>query len=273
MANYAPSPARRFEALGEQGSGYGGFSARRESFTSPLRLSVGARREGVHWVPLTEHSLAAADWLGSDKEKRRVVREDMVGSPLRELDPNNQVSAVAMKDGRTPAFVKPAYINPSGVHRSPVEKRLSSVLEKLLDAFSLSLLRGAERTPESEGPVLCERMLPELKADSVMWYLLQLSRGADRWVIMRRYSEWHAFRQSLRRAGIDDGTIPFPEKRLPWGLCALAPGGKHDPNMVSQRTAMLHSYATSIFALEGAADNELVIDFFELNPMAAGSAA
>ena len=138
------------------------------------------------------------------------------------------------------------------------------IVEKLLDAFSPSLLKGAERTPESEGPVLCERMLPELKADSVMWYLLQLSRGSDRWVIMRRYREWHTFRQSLRRAGIDDGTIPFPEKRLPWGLCALAPGGKHDPNLVSQRTAMLHRYATSVLALDGATDNELVIDFFEL---------
>ena len=28
------------------------------------------------------------------------------------------------------------------------------------------------------------------------------------WVIMRRYREWHTFRQRLRRAGIDDGTIP-----------------------------------------------------------------
>lgn len=256
----------RFQASG----GYGPCD-RRASFGNPLRLSVGARREGVHWVPLTEHSLAAADWLGSEKENRR-DGEDMIGSPLRELDPNNHPAPdVAMKQGRTPAFVKPAYIPPSGVHRPPsvAEKRLSSIfnmpmLERLIDVFSPSLLRGAERTTEVEGPVLCERMLPELKADSVMWYLLQLSRGSGRWVIMRRYREWHAFRQSLRQAGVDDGTIPFPGKRLPWVLCALASGSKHDPHFISQRTAMLHRYATAVLALEGAAENELVIEFFEL---------
>ena len=94
-------------------------------------------------------------------------------------------------------------------------------------------------------------------------YLLQLSHGAERWVIMRRYSEWYSLRCELRRKGIGED-LPFPGKRLPWGLCALTPGGKHDPSVISQRTAMLHRWATALLSLEGASEDRLVVEFFEL---------
>ena len=85
-------------------------------------------------------------------------------------------------------------------------------------------------------------------------------------VIQRRYSEWHALREQLSpgpfRAGLG-ARLPFPEKRLLWSLCY--PGGKHDPSVISQRTAGLHRWASALLATEGAVEHEHVARFFELD--------
>ena len=57
--------------------------------------------------------------------------------------------------------------------------------------------------------------------------------------------------------------LPFPEKRLLWSLCY--PGGKHDPSVISQRTAGLHRWASALLATEGAVEHEHVARFFELD--------
>lgn len=303
----------RQQTLGADHSGWMGFGVRREErvdvcaspgFGSPRRRSLDPPPEGVHWVPLTEQSLAAADWQNELENSRRA---------LGHLDMNAPQSAVPMKDGRTPAFMRRLAAAAHNIERTPSTESLfpaalPASLERLPQSASLAqmfkhgdaktqkalkaCLPKLERRPAAEqarDPILCERMLPELAADDVMWcvtrrsplaraarpcahsrllsrphrYLLQLSHGSDRWVIMRRYSEWHALRTSLCSYGI--GThLPFPDKRLLWALCN--PGGKHDPSVISQRTAELHSWASALLAIEAAAEHELVIDFFELVP-------
>ena len=49
-----------------------------------------------------------------------------------------------------------------------------------------------------------------------------------------------------------------------WGLCN--PGGKHDPSLISQRTAGLHQWASALLALDGAVEHEQLVRFFELDP-------
>ena len=61
----------------------------------------------------------------------------------------------------------------------------------------------------------------------------------------------------------DGARLPFPEKRLLWSLCY--PGGKHDPSVISQRTAGLHRWASALLATEGAVEHEHVARFFELD--------
>lgn len=251
-----------------------GFGVASTAPKSPGLMSP-RRSEGVRWVPLTEQALAAADF----QESRRA---------LWPLDANAQ-QAFAIKEGRTPAFASRPdnVLSPqTAVKKSPsmeslMPQQLPQSLKRLPQsgsvaqlnmmqaqrALSACLPKAAEKR-STMGPgdaIVCERMLPELAADNVMWYLLQLSHGSDRWVIMRRYREWHALRQSLCSYGIG-GHIPFPDKRLLWALCT--PGGKHDPSVISQRTAALHTWATALLTLEAATEHELVIDFFELQPPA-----
>ena len=85
-------------------------------------------------------------------------------------------------------------------------------------------------------------------------------------VIQRRYSEWHALREQLSLGPFRDGLgsqLAFPEKRLMWSLCN--PGGRHDPSLISQRTAGLHQWASALLAIDGAVEHERVARFFELD--------
>lgn len=219
-------------------------------------------------VNLSEHVLAAADFAEELRSGRRA---------LTAIDVNVQN---AMKYGRTPAFVgQTTFVMKDGrpklVDRStpvdsviPPSRSLAEDAQRALQGF-LTWVDGAPPPPRPCEPITCERMLPELGEDDVMWYLLQLTQGSGRWVIQRRYSEWHALRERLSLGPFRDGLgahLAFPPKRLLWGLCN--PGGKHDPGVISQRTAALHGWASALLKLDGAAEHAEVARFFELDPRA-----
>ena len=91
----------RHQELSAHHRGFEGSGVRNESLSAtcpPSRRSLDASEgaTSVRWVPLSEHSLAAAD-LASRNDSRQV---------LGSLDVNSPLPASAMKDGRTPAFQK-----------------------------------------------------------------------------------------------------------------------------------------------------------------------
>ena len=253
------------EALDGRSSGWGGFGVSTERSGS-REGSPSRQSEGIKVVNLSEHALAASDFAEELKSGRRA---------LESINVNVDNS---MKNGRTPAFVgQTAFVMKDGrpklVDRSQdsvmsPERSLALDAQRALQGF-LTWVDGAPPPPRPREPTACERMLPELGEDGVMWYLLQLSQGSDRWVIQRRYSEWHALREQLSLGPFRDGLgahLPFPEKRLLWSLCN--PGGRHDPSLISQRTAGLHQWASALLAIDGAVEHEQVARFFELDPRA-----
>lgn len=155
-----------------------GFGVASTAPKSPGLMSP-RRSEGVRWVPLTEQALAAADF----QESRRA---------LWPLDANSQ-QAFAMKEGRTPAFASRPdnVLSPqTAVKKSPsmeslMPQQLPQSLKRLPQsgsvaqlnmmqaqrALSACLPKAAEKR-STMGPgdaIVCERMLPELAADNVMW--------------------------------------------------------------------------------------------------------
>ena len=129
----------RQQTLGADHSGWMGFSVRREErvdvcaspgFGSPRRRSLDPPPEGVHWVPLTEQSLAAADWQNELENSRRA---------LGHLDMNAPQSAVPMKDGRTPAFMRRLAAAAHNIERTPSTESL----------FPAALPASLERLPQS----------------------------------------------------------------------------------------------------------------------------
>jgi len=209
----------------------------------------------VQVVHLSEHALAASDFAQELRRGRQA---------LKSIDVNVRTpafvgqTAFVMKDGR------PKLVDRSASMDSVIPPSRSLVLAEALQGLYERMLPERPRPRE---PTVCERMLPELGEDGVMRYLLQLSQGSDRWIIQRRYSEWHALRERLNLGPFHDGLgahLAFPEKRLLWGLCN--PGGKHDPSLISQRTAGLHQWASALLALDGAVEHEQLVRFFELDP-------
>lgn len=220
-------------------------------------------------VNLSEHALAASDFAEELRSGRRALESIDVNG----VSPNPRGTLTPVKNGRTPAFVgqsdfvmkngQPKLVDWSQDSTEPVTT--PSKARRALQGL-LTWVDGAPPPLRPRAPIACERMLPELGEGGVMWYLLQLSQGSNRWVIQRRYSEWHALREQLSpgpfRAGLG-ARLAFPEKRLLWSLCY--PGGKHDPSVISQRTAGLHRWASALLAIEGAVEHEHVARFFELD--------
>ena len=112
-----------------------------------------------------------------------------------------------------------------------------------------------------------ESVAPRLGVDGVIYYAVRLSCSTDPigegHAVVRRYREWRALFESLPDA-VGAVSAPFPPKRLHCALCAMLPGGYHDPLMCAERASLLQLWGQELLQLPGAAEWPQVIDFFSL---------
>ena len=153
------------EALDGRSSGWGGFGVSTERSGS-REGSPSRQSEGIKVVNLSEHALAASDFAEELKSGRRA---------LESINVNVDNS---MKNGRTSAFVgQTAFVMKDGrpklVDRSQdsvmsPERSLALDAQRALQGF-LTWVDGAPPPLRPREPTACERMLPELGEDGVMW--------------------------------------------------------------------------------------------------------
>jgi len=88
--------------------------------------------------------------------------------------------------------------------------------------------------------------------DGVVRYHLTLRRHHTELRVLMRYREWRALRERLERAmpAVCDLSHQFPPRRVHlFALCASAPGGKHDPLLLNERTKSLSLWLDGVVRL------------------------
>jgi hypothetical protein len=146
--------------VGRMAPGHEALDSRQ--FSTPSRQS-----EGIKVVNLSEHALAASDFAEELRSGRRA---------LESIDVNVDN---AMKNGRTPAFVgQTAFVMKDGRPKlidrsqdsmdSPPSRSMALDAQRALQGF-LTWVDGAPPPPRPLEATACERMLPELGKDGVMW--------------------------------------------------------------------------------------------------------
>ena len=151
---------KRRSSVGRMAPGHEALDSRQ--FSTPSRQS-----EGIKVVNLSEHALAASDFAEELRSGRRA---------LESIDVNVDN---AMKNGRTPAFVgQTAFVMKDGRPKlidrsqdsmdSPPSRSMALDVQRALQGF-LTWVDGAPPPPRPLEATACERMLPELGKDGVMW--------------------------------------------------------------------------------------------------------
>jgi len=101
---------------------------------------------------------------------------------------------------------------------------------------------GVELVVADECPTAVGGSEAQLGADGVMRYQVTLRRSDHEWGVLKRYREWRALRQLLEASVplTRDVASRFPPRRIHlFALCAAAPGGRHDPAMINERSRRL----------------------------------
>ena len=163
--------------LEERSFGWGGFGVAMER-TGSRQGSPSRKSGGVKVVNLSEHALAASDFAEELRSGRRALESIDVNG----VSPNPKGTVTPVKIGQSDFVMKDG--RPKLVDRLQDATEPVTTPSKARRALQglLTWVDGAQPPLRPRAPIACERMLPELGEGGVMWYLLQLSQGSDRWV-------------------------------------------------------------------------------------------
>eukprot|EP00962_Isochrysis_galbana_P043677 scaffold16716_cov134-Isochrysis_galbana.AAC.11 len=91
-----------------------------------------------------------------------------------------------------------------------------------------------------------------LGADGVVRYELTLIREHQRWGLLKRYRDWRALRAQLEQSFPEVRRVAerFPPRRFHvFALCAAAPGGRHDPQLLNERAHLLAEWLDEVLRM------------------------
>jgi hypothetical protein len=177
---------------------------------------------------------------GTDKVQLQPAATPLTAGSWQELSAGSRCGASPCEPGltgRTPGGEAGSAMR--GGDGRPLVDVLLSPLQTC--ALAGATGRGAQST------VGCAEAL--LGADGVVRYELTLTRGHQRWAVLKRYREWRALRALLERSVPAVRRVPerFPPRRIHvFALCPAAPGGRHDPQLLNERAHLLAKWLDGV---------------------------